>query len=123
MTCEDARNGPASAHRLGVCQATFRCRPSALEPSSDLGNWNSLIDDKLSGPQTGAWDQSRVSVRHKRAFLTANTFTSPAQPARPSLTHTPGSQSLNQLARPVQLARRLPEVPAISPEPSRRPSS
>jgi len=62
--------------------------PGVLEPRSDLGGWNFLVDNQLRDLRTGARGQGCVSVRHTRAFLAVDTFASPTQPARPSLAFT-----------------------------------
>lgn len=76
-------------HRLAsaiTIHPAFDGRPRTLEPGSDLGNRDVVVNDELSNPQTSAWSQSCVSVGHKRAFLAVDIFASPTQPARPSPT-------------------------------------
>lgn len=76
-------------HRLAsaiTIHPAFDGRPRTLEPGSDLGNRDAVVNDELSNPQTSAWSQSCVSVGHKRAFLAVDIFASPTQPARPSPT-------------------------------------
>lgn len=76
-------------HRLAsaiTIHPAFDGRPRTLEPGSDLGNRDVVVNDELSNPQTSAWSQSCVNMGHKRAFLAVDIFASPTQPARPSPT-------------------------------------
>ena len=103
-------------HRLAkatTIHPAFDGRPRTLEPGSDLGNRNVVVNDELSNPQTSAWSQSRVSVGHKRAFLAVDIFASPTLNQQgPPLPHTPESQSFNQPPRSVQLVTRQVPYPS-----------
>ena len=92
-------------------------RPRALEPSRDLRDRNTLVDDEPSDHQPRARGQGSVSVGHEGLLVVKRIleqFHSTAGGPPMPVTQTSASHSLDQRPRSVHLEVNLAQVPYFS---------